>query len=141
MEQSEQSGEIDLDERQDLQPHRRRRSLPPLQGLSSCYKLIIACTMAKYEVYKPTEGYSVEAAQTMRRSESQNAFRKRLGIDTSTQIRLVRVSHMVYQHSDIESIVVFLHGESSRPHFPPRIGSEDGGGGQIRLSGRKADPN
>lgn len=71
--------------------------------------------MTIYEVPKPSDGYSLDAAQTMRRSESQDAFRKRLGIDTSTQIRLVRVSHMVYQHSDIQSIVVFLHGESARP--------------------------
>lgn len=71
--------------------------------------------MAKYEVYEPTEGHSVDAAQTMRRSESQDSFRKRFGVDTSTQIRLVRVSHMVYQHSDINSIVVFLHGQSAWP--------------------------
>lgn len=73
--------------------------------------------MANYEVYKPNEGHSIDAARTMRRSESQDAFRKRLGIDTSTQIRLVRVSHIVYQHSDIDSIVVFLHGQSARHRF------------------------
>lgn len=99
-----------------------------------------SCTMAKYEVYEPNEGHSVDAAQTMRRSESQDAFRKRFSIDTSTQIRLVKVSHMVYQHSDIDSIVVFLHGESARSHRLVAVVQETCQS-TIRLPGDKANPN
>lgn len=79
------------------------------------------------KIHNPNEGRSLEAAQTMRRSESQNDFRARLGIDTSAQIRLVKISHMVYQHSDIDSIVTFLHGESAHDPLSRCIRAEEGG--------------
>lgn len=38
-------------------------------------------------------------------------WRKQAGIDTSKQIRLVKLSHMRYQHPDLSKINTFLKGK------------------------------
>lgn len=38
-------------------------------------------------------------------------WRAREGIDVSSQIRLVKLSHMRYQHPDLLEITTFLRGE------------------------------
>jgi hypothetical protein len=43
-------------------------------------------------------------------SESVQAWRERCGIETASQIRLVKLAHMRYQHPDLAEITVFLHG-------------------------------
>ncbi|KAJ6023496.1 uncharacterized protein N7446_013859 [Penicillium canescens] len=41
-------------------------------------------------------------------SESVQAWRERCGIKTESQIRLVKLAHMRYQHPDLEEITIFL---------------------------------
>ncbi|KAJ5333459.1 uncharacterized protein N7506_007242, partial [Penicillium brevicompactum] len=41
-------------------------------------------------------------------SESVQAWRERCGIETNSQIRLVKLAHMRYQHPDLQEITVFL---------------------------------
>jgi hypothetical protein len=44
-------------------------------------------------------------------------WQKRCGINKETQIRLVKLAHMRYQHPDLEAITAFLLGWSlSRLH-------------------------
>lgn len=42
--------------------------------------------------------------------ESINDWRKRCGIQTEGQIRLVKLAHMRYQHPDLDEISTFLLG-------------------------------
>lgn len=50
-------------------------------------------------------------------SESVQQWRERCGIETDTQIRLVKLAHMRYQHPDLDEITVFLEGMlPSVPH-------------------------
>ncbi|KAJ5352470.1 hypothetical protein N7452_001444, partial [Penicillium brevicompactum] len=41
-------------------------------------------------------------------SETVQAWRERCGIETNSQIRLVKLAHMRYQHPDLQEITVFL---------------------------------
>jgi len=41
-------------------------------------------------------------------------WRSQAGIETTTQIKLVKLSHMRYRHPDLEKITEFLLGESIR---------------------------
>lgn len=43
-------------------------------------------------------------------AESQQAWRERQNIDTTKQIKLVRICHVRYQHPELEKITVFLQG-------------------------------
>lgn len=47
--------------------------------------------------------------------ESLQAWRERCNIKTESQIRLVKLSHMRYQHPDLDEITMFLQGETSSP--------------------------
>lgn len=42
--------------------------------------------------------------------ESLQEWRKRCDIEKSSQIRLVKLAHMRYQHPDLTQITTFLHG-------------------------------
>ena len=48
-------------------------------------------------------------------SESKREWQKKRGIDTSKQVRLVKLSHMRYQHPDLNKATTFLRGEQSLP--------------------------
>jgi len=58
------------------------------------------------------EGYSLPAPEAMKYSGWDqfplDEWKKREGIDASSQIKLVRLSHMRYQHADIPAITEFL---------------------------------
>ena len=43
-------------------------------------------------------------------SGSVQTWRESCGIETNSQIRLVKLAHMRYQHPDLEEITVFLQG-------------------------------
>ena len=49
-------------------------------------------------------------------------WRKRCNVDMASQIRLVKLSHMRYQHPDLDQITTFLQGE---PHCSPSYESQD----------------
>jgi len=58
---------------------------------------------------KPNQGASVPDQQAIgARSESLADWRRRRGIDTATQIKLVKLVHMRYQHPDLNVIARFL---------------------------------
>ena len=42
--------------------------------------------------------------------ESKREWQKKRGIDTSKQVRLVKLSHMRYQHPDLNKATTFLRG-------------------------------
>ena len=42
--------------------------------------------------------------------ESISSWRERVGINADAQIRLVKLSHMRYQHPDLDQITIFLKG-------------------------------
>lgn len=56
----------------------------------------------------PNAGASVQDDETREKSERIADWQKRNGIDTEKQIKLVKVSHMRYQHPDIPTITKFL---------------------------------
>ena len=43
-------------------------------------------------------------------SESQESWRKSNNIDKTNQVKIVKVSHMRYQHPDLQEITTFLRG-------------------------------
>lgn len=61
----------------------------------------------------PNRGASVPDVTAIgEEQESLQSWRQRVGIDPSKQIRLVKVSHMRYQHPDLAEITKFLRGTS-----------------------------
>lgn len=53
---------------------------------------------------------TIEAQKAVPSYETISQWRDLMGIDVSRQVKLVRLSHMRYQHKDIESITTFLKG-------------------------------
>lgn len=77
-------------------------------------------------------GQSLDAsAAAGANSEEQRAWQKRKNIDPKEQIKLVRISHVRYQHPDLEKILVFLKGQSAcsivSHSNPSNTGAEDFG--------------
>lgn len=59
-------------------------------------------------------GQSLDAsAAAGANSEEQRAWQKRKNIDPKEQIKLVRISHVRYQHPDLDKILIFLKGQSA----------------------------
>ncbi|KAK3722462.1 hypothetical protein LTR37_002454 [Vermiconidia calcicola] len=57
----------------------------------------------------PNTGASVLDKETMGdRQESPSQWQKKVGIDTSKQVKIVKVAHMRYQHPDLPTITKFL---------------------------------
>ena len=50
---------------------------------------------------------------------SKREWQKKRGIDPSTQVKIVKLSHMRYQHPDLNKITTFLRGQSSLPGDRP----------------------
>ncbi|KAL9108107.1 MAG: hypothetical protein Q9227_007082 [Pyrenula ochraceoflavens] len=46
--------------------------------------------------------------------ETQDEWRRSMGIDKAAQVKIVKLSHMRYQHEDLEKITTFLQGVSLR---------------------------
>ena len=44
-------------------------------------------------------------------SESKREWQKKRGIDTSKQVRIVKLNHMRYQHPDLNKATTFLRGK------------------------------
>ena len=65
----------------------------------------------------PNRGYSIPAKQAQEfhglETESIASWKQKANLDESKQIRLVRLSHVRYMHTDIESITIFLKGKLS----------------------------
>lgn len=60
----------------------------------------------------PNRGASVPDVECLKGdSESKRAWQRKRGIDLSKQVRLVKLSHMRYQHPDLNRITTFLRGE------------------------------
>ena len=58
----------------------------------------------------PTRGQSVEDYIADSDTITQSELRKQFQIDTSRQVRLVKLLFMQYQHPDLDQITVFLQG-------------------------------
>jgi len=56
----------------------------------------------------PNRGASVDASVVIPEQQSQAEWKAQQGIDTSKQIKIVKLSHMRYRHKDVESIKTFL---------------------------------
>lgn len=60
----------------------------------------------------PNRGSSLPDVQAIGPDHTTKAkWRQSRGIDPSTQVRIVKVSHMRYQHPDLSEITQFLRGE------------------------------
>ncbi|PQE12303.1 trihydroxytoluene oxygenase protein [Rutstroemia sp. NJR-2017a BVV2] len=57
----------------------------------------------------PNRGSGIAADLAVENQETLEQWRKEMGIDVSKQVRLVKLSHMRYQHKDMEKIAVFMH--------------------------------
>ena len=58
----------------------------------------------------PNRGQSVNADEVVPNQQSLQEWRKDAGIDVTKHVRLVKLSHMRYQHKDLETITAFLKG-------------------------------
>ena len=59
----------------------------------------------------PNRGSSTPAVDAIpKEREDLATWKKRQGIDSEKQVKLVRISHMRYQHVDLEKITTFLRG-------------------------------
>lgn len=68
----------------------------------------------------PNRGASVRDVEAIGPdSESKRGWQKKRGIDVSKQVRITKLSHMRYQHPDLNKITTFLRGELSLLLFSP----------------------
>lgn len=75
----------------------------------------------------PNRGASVSDVEAIGPdSDSKRAWQKKRGIDTAKQVRIVKVSHMRYQHPDLNKITTFLRG---MPPLPCQVSTS-----HVRLS-------
>jgi hypothetical protein len=58
----------------------------------------------------PNRGAAVHANDASLEIESVAVWQKNNGIDTTKQVKLVRLSHMRYQHKDMAKITTFMKG-------------------------------
>lgn len=58
----------------------------------------------------PNRGAGVEASKASPEIESVAIWQKNNGVDVSKQVKLVRLSHMRYQHKDMATITTFMKG-------------------------------
>jgi hypothetical protein len=60
----------------------------------------------------PNRGKTIHANNATPGTEPETAaaWQKAAGIDISKQVKLVRLSHMRYQHRDMDKITIFLKG-------------------------------
>jgi hypothetical protein len=58
----------------------------------------------------PNRGSTIDANQVIPNQQSQEEWRKEYGIDPSKHVRLVKLSHMRYQHKDFDTINTFMKG-------------------------------
>lgn len=56
----------------------------------------------------PNRGATVDAKDATPGQQSLDAWRRESGIDVKKQVKLVKLSHVRYQHKDFESITTFL---------------------------------
>ncbi|KAH6673418.1 trihydroxytoluene oxygenase [Halenospora varia] len=56
----------------------------------------------------PNRGTGISADLVVENPQSLEEWRKEMGIDVSKQVRLVKLSHMRYQHKDMDKITVFM---------------------------------
>lgn len=61
----------------------------------------------------PNQGQSVDATKDIiPESQSQETWKQQAGIDAASQVKLVKLSHMRYQHKDFTEITTFLKGKN-----------------------------
>jgi len=56
----------------------------------------------------PNRGTSIDANAAVPEQESLETWRKKAGINVDEQVKLVKASHMRYQHADMETITTFM---------------------------------
>lgn len=68
----------------------------------------------------PNRGASVPDTNTKAIPDqaSKREWQKKRGIDPSKHVRIVKLSHMRYQHPDLNKITTFLRGEFLRSRVP-----------------------
>jgi hypothetical protein len=59
----------------------------------------------------PNRGTTIDAVQTIANHQSLEEWRAQAGIETSNQVQLVKLSHMRYQHKDVDKITTFMLGQ------------------------------
>jgi hypothetical protein len=69
----------------------------------------------------PNYGVTVDAKHVIPGQQSLEAWRQEVGINVEKQVKLVKLSHMRYQHKNMEAISTFLPGEHQRPKSVERM--------------------
>jgi hypothetical protein len=60
----------------------------------------------------PNRGHAVAAAEAIPNQQSVEEWREEAKIDSSKQIKLVKLTHMRYRHKDLNKIEIFMKGLS-----------------------------
>jgi hypothetical protein len=60
----------------------------------------------------PNRGSTIDAERAIPNQQSPEEWRKEYQIDTSKHVRLVKLSHMRYQHKDFDKMQQFMKGMS-----------------------------
>ena len=68
----------------------------------------------------PNRGTTIDASRAVPNQQTVEEWRKLAGIDGSNQVQLVKLSHMRYQHVDIDKITIFLKGKFTHWKTPRR---------------------
>jgi hypothetical protein len=58
----------------------------------------------------PNRGTTIDANEATLDKQTGAEWQKQARIDTTKHVKLVRLSHMRYQHKDLDSITTFLKG-------------------------------
>lgn len=81
-----------------------------------------ASTGAQSRGPSPNRGGAVKDTRAAPNPKNADEWRKENGIDVSKQIRLVKLSHMRYQHKDFAKIQIFMKGTAyAKDPFHPLL--------------------